>query len=307
MTTVLHRSRRRPTVVLAAAAVVALALTGCGSTDPDRPTASGGNTPAASAPAGGTAADGTAADGEVLVVGTDPTHPPHDFLDGSGANTGWEYDFMQAVGTELGRPVQYQNAAFAALIPGLSSGRYNAVLANMGISKERLDVVDMVTVFQGGQAFLGLDGKGLDFPTLDALCGFSIGTTTGSQQADLADTQTKKCVADGKEPVEVKLFGTGDEIILAVQAGRVDVYWTAEPIAQYYATQPDSVLAVVGRVPGTVGLSAIALPKGTPLTEEMHRAVQSLIDDGTYGKILEKWSLGNNAITRSEINPAPAN
>lgn len=240
-----------------------------------------------------------------LIVGTDPTHPPHDFLDDKGNIVGWEYDFIQEVGKKLNRKVEYKAASFDALLPGLSSGRFDLVFANMGITPERLKVVDMVTAFAGGQAFLGRADRGLSLPDLSHLCGISVGVTRGSTQADLAAAQSKKCTESGKAPVAIQLFQSGDQIILAVESRRVDTYWTAQPIAQYYATQPGSTLAVVGEVPGTRGLSAIALPKGSQLTDPVHKAVQALIDDGTYMKVLKKWHLESNAIQVSEVNPAP--
>lgn len=244
--------------------------------------------------------------GEPLIVGTDPTHPPHDFLDEDGEIVGWENEFIYAVGEQMGCEIEYQSASFDALLPGLSSNRYDLVFANMGVTAERLEVVDMVTAFAGGQAFLAHADSGLELPDLDALCGVSVGVTRGSVQADLAAEQSEKCTAAGEEPVEVMLFQTGDQIILAVESKRVDSYWTAGPIAQFYSDQPGSVLAVAGDVPGTRGVTAIALPKGSELTEPVHEAVQALIDDGTYMGILEEWGLQDNAIETSEINPPPA-
>lgn len=254
----------------------------------------------------GSSSSDDAGAGDPLVVGTDPTHPPHDFLDEDGEIVGWEHDFIQEVGKEMGRDVEYRAASFDALLPGLTSGRYDLVFANMGITEDRLGVVDMVTAFAGGQAFLAHADSGLDIPDLDALCGVSVGVTRGSQQADLATAQSAKCTEAGDEPVDVKTFQAGDQIILAVEAKRVDTYWTAKPIAQYYANQPTSVLALAGDVPGTRNETAIALPKGSDLTDPVHEAVQALIDDGTYLEILEKWGLEDAAIETSRINPAPA-
>lgn len=247
-----------------------------------------------------------AASADVLRVGTDPTHPPHDLLDKDGKMVGWENDLMVAIGTKLGMTVEYSAASFDALLPGLTSGRFDAVFANMGVTAERLKVVDMVTAFESGQAFLAKKGSGLELNTLDALCGVSVGVTRGSTQADLSAEQSDKCTAAGKPPVEIKVFQSGDQIILAVESGRVDTYWTAQPIAQYYATQPGSVLVVAGDAPIERSKTAIALPKGSELTEPVHKALQALIDDGTYGDILAKWHLEDNAITTSVVNPTTA-
>lgn len=240
-----------------------------------------------------------------MIIATDPTHPPHDFLTEGGKLVGWENELMREVAKEMGREVKYEHASFDALIPGLSSGRYDVVFANMGITPERLEVLDMVSAFKSGQAFLAQEGSGLELSSLDTLCGVSVGTTRGSTQEQLATEQSKKCKDAGKPPVEIKLYEAGGDIILAVESGRVDTYWTAGPIAQYYANQPASKLEVAGEVPGTKNLTAIALPKDSGLTDDVHEAVQSLIDDGTYLEILKEWNLESGTISESVVNPEP--
>lgn len=237
----------------------------------------------------------------VLRIATDATHPPHDFLDEDGELVGWENELMYAVAKEMGYEVVYSNVSFDALIPGLESDRYDIVFANMGVTPERLGKVDMITAFEGGQAFLGNKANGIAVETLDDLCGVSIGVTRGSTQADLVAEQSDKCVAEGGEAIEIKPFQSGDQIILAVESNRVEVYWTAQPIAQYYATQPSSQLEVAGLVPDTRNFTAIALQKDSKLTEPLREALQAVIDDGTYQDILDGWHLGDNAIEIAEI------
>ena len=129
--------------------------------------------------------------------------------------------------------------------------------------------------------------------------------TRGSVQADLAERQTGACVQAGRAPIGIQVFQGGDQVILAVQAGRVDAYWTAQPIAAHYAAQSGQKLIVAGEVPGAKSLTGIALPRGSELTEPVRAALQTLIDNGTYRAILTKWNLQSGAIARAETNPRP--
>jgi polar amino acid transport system substrate-binding protein len=47
----------------------------------------------------------------------------------------------------------------------------------------------------------------------------------------------------------------------------------------------------------------IALPKGSDMSKPLQAAVQHLIDDGTYAKIVRKWGLEGGAIKQVPINP----
>jgi polar amino acid transport system substrate-binding protein len=46
-----------------------------------------------------------------------------------------------------------------------------------------------------------------------------------------------------------------------------------------------------------------AFKKGSRLTRAFQAAVNELIKDGTYARILDKWGTGASAIKTSRINP----
>ena len=50
----------------------------------------------------------------------------------------------------------------------------------------------------------------------------------------------------------------------------------------------------------------IAIKKGdsSRLDEAVQKAVQKLMDDGTYMKILKHWGVESGALDKAEINPA---
>ena len=51
--------------------------------------------------------------------------------------------------------------------------------------------------------------------------------------------------------------------------------------------------------------NAIAIKKGdSQTTEAVQKAMQKLMDDGTYTKILQHWGVSSGALDKAEINPA---
>ena len=51
-------------------------------------------------------------------------------------------------------------------------------------------------------------------------------------------------------------------------------------------------------------LAGVAMAKGDGgLSKAFQAAIQSLIDDGTYGKIMAAWNLAPAVVTTAEINP----
>ena len=51
--------------------------------------------------------------------------------------------------------------------------------------------------------------------------------------------------------------------------------------------------------------TAIAIKKGDSQTAEaVQKAIQKLMDDGTYKKILDTWGVSSGAVDKAEINPS---
>src|SRR6478672_10188444 len=112
--------RRRASVVIATVAIAGLALTGCGSNSLDN-----GSTKKASVDTG---VDKAAAalvpkavkDKGTLVVGTDASYAPSEFLAGDGKTIqGFDIDLFTAVAKKLGLKVKFQNANFDSIITGV--------------------------------------------------------------------------------------------------------------------------------------------------------------------------------------------
>ena len=74
------------------------------------------------------------------------------------------------------------------------------------------------------------------------------------------------------------------------------------PVASYIVTKSNGQFKLTGGSFGTAPYG-IAIPQGNGMAKPVQAAMQSLIDDGTYGKILDYWGLSDAAIKSSEINP----
>ena len=79
----------------------------------------------------------------VLLVGTDSSFAPFEFLAEDGKNfTGFDMDLIRAIGKELGYKVVVQNMGFDATVPALRTGIVDAVIAGMTINEKRKKFVD---------------------------------------------------------------------------------------------------------------------------------------------------------------------
>ncbi len=77
-----------------------------------------------------------------LIVGMDLSYPPFEMRDERGAPTGVSVDLAQALGAQLGRPVEIENIPFAGLIPALKTGKIDLIISSMTATPERAQSID---------------------------------------------------------------------------------------------------------------------------------------------------------------------
>ena len=228
--------------------------------------------------------------------------PPDDFRDAKGDVVGWEIDIMRAATEVLGLQLELRPTTFDTLIPGLQAKRFDGATGQMGISDAREKVVDMIGTLTGNELFAALSERDIKVDGLESLCGLTVGTTRGSREMVFAEEQNPKCVAAGKKPINALAFTDGNGGAEALMSKRADLYWLGSTAISYFVAQSKGRTKVVGSWtdPSYIG---VALPKGSELAVPLQAAIQHLIDDGTYGKIVVKWGLADNAIKTAPLNP----
>jgi len=194
------------------------------------------------------------------------------------------------------------NATFNTIIPGIQSGKYDMGASSFTDSKEREQVLDFVTYFRAGTAFLVKASGGPNIQTLDDLCGHNVGVESGTTQQDDSTAQDGKCKTAGKAGVNVQVFQDQNSTNLSLSSGRVDVVMLDSQIAAYQA-KLNNQFKVSGNAYGVVPYG-LAVPKGTGMADAVLAAMKDLEADGTYLKIMKKWGLESGSITTPVINGA---
>ncbi|MFI5756385.1 ABC transporter substrate-binding protein [Streptomyces sp. NPDC051569] len=308
------RTRSR---LAAAALLPLLALTACAG--PDDAGGAGAGAGASPAPTGDPVAAvrkvasvaallpaGVRASG-TLRVGSAVGAPPGAYYP-QGAETkkpvGQDIDIADAVAKVLGIRLRRQDASFETILPALGSGKYDVGTGNFGVTAERLKTIDFVTYINDGQGFAVRQGNtalGTKVTGLTQLCGLTIGTGAGTTFATTLAAQKGVCAEAGEKPYDVKVFSENGATVTALQQGRIDVVMSTINGLRYQAAQPASRTTFLGEFHRLdVGF---AFTKDSPLTPAFQAAVNELIKDGTYARILQKWGTTASAIDASRINP----
>ncbi|MFT4000375.1 MAG: ABC transporter substrate-binding protein [Rhizobium sp.] len=242
-----------------------------------------------------------------IKVGTEPQTPPYDFY-GEDNKTiiGLERELRDEMGTRLGVKFTDVPAQFASIIPGIQAGRFDMGMSAFGDFAEREKIVDVVNYMLEGTSILVLEGNPKGVHKLKDACGLNAGAVQGSIPLQLLDKQKTLCPAD--KPLNVMQFPSNDQIKIALQSGRVDLSMDTTGVAAYslqHQPEGNKKLELVKGTQYAVGYQAMLVGKDSPqLRDALAATMQSMIDDGSYAKIFEKWGLGENKLDKVTINDA---
>jgi polar amino acid transport system substrate-binding protein len=293
---------RRAILGMAVAAALTFSAAACGSETDDSSTG-GAPVPTTSAETG--LADKVPADiksAGKLVIGTDSTYAPNEFLDADGKTViGFDVDLFNAVAGKLGLKTEWQTSAFDSIIPGVGSKKYNVGVSSFTINAERLKETTMVSYFQAGTQWAAKAGGSI---AAEDACGKKIAVQTATVQVDDITARSKKCTDAGKAKITIDQYQAQSDATNAVVTGKDDAMLADSPICAYAVKQTNGQLALFGDIYDSAPYGYV-LPKDQADTmgAAIQAALKALITDGSYGKILEKWGVGAGAITDPAVNP----
>ncbi|WP_305783149.1 ABC transporter substrate-binding protein [Symbioplanes lichenis] len=242
----------------------------------------------------------------VLKVGSYVQSAPNNFYAADGTTViGSDHDLITAVATKLGLRIEYQNQDFGALITSLQSARVDVTIAAMNDTAERQKAIDFVDYLTSGITIMIKKGNPAGITGPDTLCGKKIAVVTGTSQQEFAERTSTDCQARGQAALAVTVTDSDSQNQTQLRTGRIDAIVNDLPSAVYVSrtTQNGEAFEVV---PGDVIDGApygIGVNKSKPqLRDAIAGALDALIADGTYGKILDAWGITSGSLTKATVN-----
>ncbi|TRO66202.1 ABC transporter substrate-binding protein [Streptomyces sp. IB201691-2A2] len=236
-----------------------------------------------------------------LAVSVGGTPPGTGYLEDGKTLAGQDVDFAAAVAKVLGIELKREAASFEAILPALDSGKYDVGVGNFGVTDERRRTIDFVTYINDGQGFATREDSKLDKVTdLTQLCGLNVATGAGTTFEATLEENRNVCSDAGKKPYKVQTYNEQGAIWSSLQQGRSDIVMSTINGLRYAVAQQEGLKFLNEFHRLDVGF---AFKKGTKLAPAFQAAVNKLIADGTYDRILKKWGTTGSAIGKSEISP----
>ena len=216
----------------------------------------------------------------VIKIGTEGTYAPFTFTDKTGKLTGFDVEIAEEVAKRLGVKAEFIVTKWDGMLAGLDAKRFDAVVNEVTIKKERQEKYDFSSPYIVSKAVLIVNKDNNEIKRFEDLKGKKSGQSLSSNLSEIAKSY-------GAEIVQIDGFNQSIDLI---SSKRIDATINDSlSYLDYKKQKPDSSIKVVDEM-ATKDQSAILFNKGNKeLVDEVNKALDDIKKDGTYLKISQKW------------------
>ncbi|WP_407713760.1 ABC transporter substrate-binding protein [Comamonas testosteroni] len=237
--------------------------------------------------------------GKLTIAST--IYAPFAYLDPNGKRVGPSIELAEAAAKLMGVELIVQETPFTALIPSLKGGRIKVAWLNATATAERLQQVDFVAWLQEGTVVATTPENKETFSKRTAVCGRVVAVQSGTSADFSADALNTECKAAGLKEFKKDIYPSQQDTVQAVISKRADAYLDDSTAAGYYSKVSNGRLVVASESFNIRPVGHIVAKGDTESANMLSAVIQALIDNGTYGKVLNKWGMGFAAVDKPVI------
>ncbi|MEM5519694.1 transporter substrate-binding domain-containing protein [Sulfitobacter sp. AS59] len=213
--------------------------------------------------------------GKTIRMGTEGAYPPYNFLNDAGEVDGFEREVGDELCARAELTCEWVTNEWDSIIPNLTSGNYDTIIAGMSITDEREEVIDFTqNYFPPAASAYVAKSEGADI-------------AGGVVAAQTSTIQAGHVAESGATLLE---FATYDETVAAVNNGEADaVFADKDALAPTVEESGGELMFVGDDVPLGGGIGLGLRESDTELKAKFNAAIQSMKDDGSLNKLIIKW------------------
>ena len=212
---------------------------------------------------------------QTVRIGTEGGYPPYNFINENKEVAGFDRDVTDEACKRAQLTCTWVTNEWDSIIPGLTSGNYDAIAAGMSVTDERRQAIDFSETYTP--------------PTVSAYAALSADADyqTGVVAAQVGTIQASHVATTGATMVE---FASPDEAIGAVRKGEADAVFADKGFLAPAVSESNGELVFVGEdLPIDRGIGIGLRKSDTELKSKFDAAIVSMREDGTLNAMLTKW------------------
>jgi len=250
----------------------------------------------------------SSAHADSIRIGTEGAYPPWNAKDESGKLIGFEVELANFLCIYMQADCTIVEQDWDGMIPGLIMRKYDAIMAGMSITDERMKTINFSQGYADEVASLavmkGSSLEGMDTPkainlsigggdvkkALKTLTAALAGKTIGVQTATIRQNFLE---SGDVGSVKIRTYKTQDEVNLDLAAGRIDAALAAAVAFTDYAEKSGKSVVLVGPTfsGGAFGNGVgVGIRKDdTDLLKRFNKAIDTARKSGKISELAIKW------------------
>lgn len=221
-------------------------------------------------------------------IGTEGAYPPFNNMTADGDLVGFDIDIAKALCEEMKADCEFVVQDWDGMIPALLANKFDAIIASMSITEERMERIDFTDKYYNTPPAIGVPLESdITGVTPEDLAGKVVGAQSATTHANYAEEKFPD--------TELRLYPTPDEYKLDIAAGRVDAVIDDVVVLSEWIEGGDGscckVLDVLVPDPVINGIGAgIGIRKGEEeLKQAFNAAIQAIRENGVYEEINNRY------------------
>ncbi|MFD2238112.1 ABC transporter substrate-binding protein [Aureimonas populi] len=232
-------------------------------------------------------ADGDLIKPGTLVMSTNPTLPPLQFIDSSGELKGMRVELGTEIARRLCLEPEYIRIEFSAMVPGLQSGRWDMINTGIFYTPERAAIMQMIPYENQAISISTSTRSGVRIEKLDDLAGLSVGVEIGGFEENQAKAIDAELREKGLDGMTIRTFDNFALAYQALRAGQVDAMVSIDGVAEEYARRGDFDRAIGGLRPTPVALAF----QSRALAEAVGEVLEEMRADGSFQALFDEYGV----------------
>lgn len=229
----------------------------------------------------------------VLVVGTEATYGPYEFLDDNANPVGCDIWLAQHIADELGVELKIQDMAFDGIINSVMIGDVDIGIAAFTVTPERAEVIDFTHQYElSEQVLVVKKGDGAAYATKESLAGKKVGAQMGTIQSALIE----KVFTDS----ELFELDTYPNLAMETVNGNIAGFVCDKAVGEGMVAQNDNLEVsplTFSAEEASFGKACVVAQGNEDFLEIVNKVVDKVVADGSYLQAFEEynaiWSAAN--------------
>jgi len=222
-----------------------------------------------------------------LMLSTNPTLRPLQYVDSSGELKGMNIDLANELAKRLCLKADLVRMDFPAMVPALKAGRFDGIDTGMFWTEERSKMMWAVPYAMSAIDVVAAPGSKHKLASAEELTDLSVGVESDSYQERWLREREKDNVAKGRKSIKILSFPTASDVMAALRAGQIDIAAFPNYAGGAFVKAGQAVMLLPAQGASPTMMSF----RSKPVADAVVKAFNDMVKDGTYDKVLDQYGM----------------